>query len=665
MAHQPVLYDGTLPGPDSAVATQLNLVDIAQHRQNAIDLYQFLVDEDKELLQLNVDETPRTCLIGLPSSSQVRLIHCIGMGVSPIGAISTLDNKLLCLTGDGGPDIGAPTPIVLPTTVTEKQDVLAMTKEQVFTTITTQGENYTWPLLSRLRANDANSTASVMQIAPIPAFLVLDGIHQDLDAAEILERIESLDNKEGEMFAHLTGFLCACLTGHNQNDHCPRIPQNIVVATAAPTARRWAHTKFQRAYPTLVPQPAANAAPGNADIAAILAHLTAQQNRPREPQEEKKDDTNEDALSNMSNLELETTIRMCGLPVGANPTLLPEWFTMCSSKNMNDNFRSTILRKQITTNFRYEDADVPLTNTILKMAVKRNWLGKEGNIDCPSLVNAGSGLSPFIVVDKTEDEVAEQNFGDDALQDASAVTPAELLAQQKISRPSVPTTSDKFLLMLQRYANLLYALFGADCPLFKCVVKIITAFKAFSRNARDKMSQITRASILWVILKQSRRFALGEMDVILEFQGMHDHLAHKMLGFNHAETPAKLLHDDTKDTTKRKQLREGIKEPPPIKKPKLVHNPNTWHNKLRTELEPAIKKAKNPGFLQILKFCDQPLDEVYKTFGKRCAPNCFFGSCSRGNECPRDHSLPSDSEVDKILSMTKKFKDDPSGVFKG
>ena len=674
MAHEPVLYDGTLPGSDSAVATQLNVVDIAQHRQNSIDLYQFLVNEGREMLQINMDDTPRTCLIGLPNSSKVRVIHCIGVGVSPIGAISLIDNQVLCLSGDGGQDIGAPIPLVLPPAVFNKREVLAMTQEQFTTIITTQGENYTWPLLQRIRAHEANTKVIVMQIAPIPAFLVMDGINKDLDAAEVIERIMSLDNTDGEMYEHLNEFLRACLTAHNQNDPCPRIAQDLLLAQAPAVARRWAHSKFQRVFPTLLTNtpatPAIQATPEgpiNADIAAILAHLAAQ--NPRRPmEEEKKDAGNDDNASNMSHLELETTLLMCGLPVGANPALLPEWFNKCSAKNMTDNFRSTILRKQITNNYRYEDAEVPLTNTILKMAVKRNWLGKEGNIDCPSLVNAGSGLSPFIVEDKTEDEVAEQNHDDDAINNASAVTPAELLAQQKHSKATVPDTSDKFLLMLQRYANLLYALFGADCPLFKCLVKLITAFKAFSRNARDKMSQITRASILWVLLKQSRRFSIGEMDVILEFQGMHEHLAHKMLGFNHAETPAKLLLLEEKNEMKRKTPPRGEPQKPDTgpKRPKASNsNPNTWHNKLKLALEPAIKKGKNPGFLQIMKYCDQDLIDIYKMFGKKCAPNCFFGTCSRGNECPRDHSLPNDTEVEKILSMTKKFQDEPTGVIKG
>ena len=325
MAHEPVLYDGTLPGSDSAVATQLNVVDIAQHRQNSIDLYQFLVNEGREMLQINMDDTPRTCLIGLPNSAKVRVIHCIGVGVSPIGAISLIDNQVLCLSGDGGQDIGAPIPLVLPPAVFNKREVLAMTQEQFTTIITTQGENYTWPLLQRIRAHEANTKVIVMQIAPIPAFLVMDGINKDLDAAEVIERIMSLDNTDGEMYEHLNEFLRACLTAHNQNDPCPRIAQDLLLAQAPAVARRWAHSKFQRVFPTLLTNtpatPAIQATPEgpiNADIAAILAHLAAQ--NPRRPmEEEKKDAGNDDNASNMSHLELETTLLMCGLPVGANP----------------------------------------------------------------------------------------------------------------------------------------------------------------------------------------------------------------------------------------------------------------------------------------------------------------------------------------------------------
>ena len=125
---------------------------------------------------------------------------------------------------------------------------------------------------------------------------------------------------------------------------------------------------------------------------------------------------------------------------------------------------------------------MPLTNFILKMAAKKNWLGNEANIECPSLHNAGDGLSPFIVLDLDEDAVAVLNAEDDALDKASSVTAAEIKATKGKAKASVPKTADGFLLMLMQYANLLFALFSSDCPLYLCVVQVITAFKSFSRS---------------------------------------------------------------------------------------------------------------------------------------------------------------------------------------
>jgi hypothetical protein len=661
-----VIYNGTLPGPDSAVATVVSADDMAVHRQNAIDLYQFLVDDAKQLLQLNVDATPRTAVLGLPNSSKVRLLHCLGAGASGIGAISPTDGKLLCLTGDGDQEIGAPTPMVLPPEVLELREVICMTEAQFLTQLAEKGPTYTWPLVSRLRANEENQPKLVMQIAPIPAFLILDGFTKDVDAAELLERIFSLDNTDGEMYQHLKSYLQACLTGHNLGDPSPRISQDIVFAPPPLTARRWAKSRFARSFPTLIPAPAppANATAPPMDIAAIIAQLLPAAQGQRAQGEEKKEE--EDTPLNMSQQELATTLLMCGLPAGANLTLLPAWIRTCAEKGMTDAYRSTVLRKHIMNNYRYEDAEVPLTNTILKMAIKRNWLGKEGNVDCPSLLNASEGLSPFLLMDLTEDQVAHLNYDEDAITDASSVTPSELKALKTKTKAIVPTSSEKFLLLLQRYANLLFALFGADCPLFQCVVTVITAVKAYSRNARDKMTQITRASILWVILKQSRRFSIGEMDVIQEFKGMHEHLANKMLGFNHAETPLDLLSSTKpQDTQKRKSNNNTPAADKQSEPKKQKTNPNSWHGKLKQALEPALTAAKQPGFLQAMAYCEVNLIDIYKKFGKKCAPNCFFGKCSRGNECTRDHSLPNDKEIEYIMEATKKLRTEPTGLLQG
>ena len=63
--------------------------------------------------------------------------------------------------------------------------------------------------------------------------------------------------------------------------------------------------------------------------------------------------------------------------------------------------------------------------------------------------------------------------------------------------------------MLKRYTNLLYALFSEDCPMFNAMVAIIRALKDLSCKARKRMATATKGSILWILLLQSRQFALG------------------------------------------------------------------------------------------------------------------------------------------------------------
>ena len=208
----PVFYDGTLPGPDGAVAGQLNNTDMPTHRQRTTELYQFWINDTKEFLQLNMDHTARTCLLGLPGSSMVRVLHTTGVGASGLGTTSAIDNRLLFLMGDEGLDIGSPLPLTLPKSVVIRADVITVTKAQFHTNLTTQGQAFTWPLVRRTNT-EANPAVNVMQLAPIPSYLVLDGITKDLYAAEILERIYGLDDTDSAMFTHLIFFsLLALLT---------------------------------------------------------------------------------------------------------------------------------------------------------------------------------------------------------------------------------------------------------------------------------------------------------------------------------------------------------------------------------------------------------------------------------------------------------------------
>jgi len=144
------------------------------------------------------------------------------------------------------------------------------------------------------------------------------------------------------------------------------------------------------------------------------------------------------------------------------------------------------------------------------MILKQDWtasnVGKRA-----ALANAAKGLSPFAMVDLTEDVAFMHQEADD-MRKASAVSATEIRAARAKLAASVPKDADRFMLMLKRFRNLLFALFTSQCPLFIQIYDIIKAFREYSASARANISTESRASILRIILlDQARRFTQGKM----------------------------------------------------------------------------------------------------------------------------------------------------------
>jgi hypothetical protein len=670
------IHDGTLPAPVGNVATALNADSLADQRTAATSLFTFLQNPERELLQLNIGDgdKPRTFLINLPNSSKVRVCHCIGVGASAIGTTSPTDGKLLVLTGDGGHDIGAPAPLVLPKSMVDAQDIISMTHELFVSRLAEKGRDYTWPLASRAKACEgATNTFNIMAIAPIPIFLVNDGIEADLDAALVYERVLGLDDATNDMFTHLKHFLLAVLTGHNQNDIPPHVTQDDLFAPTPADAKKWAKTKFNKCYPTLAPpnvpvQP--NAEGGNAQVAQILAQLLQlqQQTNQRNNEEEKKDDEVGPNPNGFSIKEWETICEMCGKQNNANITTLPQWIQDISDKSNSESYKMTIIRKHIMDNEFYDDAEVPLTATLLKMVAKRNWAGKDGNIKRPSILHAAEGLSPFMVLDFSEDEVAALNDADENIGQASHVTPGDIKALKSKFKPKVPDTSEKFIVLLKTFANLIFSLFSIDSPLFQYLQTVIKALREYSPRARDAMSNSTKASILWVILKQSRLFAIGETAVLAEFQEVQRILTAKSASYNHAETPQELIETSNASDKKRKKedkSKNSNQNEGQNKQLKPTKNANCWHPKLKAALEGPLQVSNHPSFLAIFQYCGTNPDEVCARWESRCAPNLFFGKCFYGDKCRKEHVLAKEWEIPKMLKLVEKFVQKPLGLRQG
>jgi hypothetical protein len=94
-------------------------------------------------------------------------------------------------------------------------------------------------------------------------------------------------------------------------------------------------------------------------------------------------------------------------------------------------------------------------------------------------------------------------------------------------------------------------------------------------------------------------------------------------------------------------------------------NINKWHQKLREVLGQPLKAAGYPNFLAVMKYCNANPEEVYSRWSNKCAPNTFFGRCTLGMSCRKDHSFPTDNEVEKIIAITKKLQDNPTGIKQG
>lgn len=112
--------------------------------------------------------------------------------------------------------------------------------------------------------------------------------------------------------------------------------------------------------------------------------------------------------------ELEDILSMCGKANDSDPILLPNWIQECAKKGSN-NYKLTVVMKQIMNHSYYDDAEIPITRPLLKMILKRQWTSKDGNITRPSMATTKEGLSPFAVLGLDEDAVARINNADDAL----------------------------------------------------------------------------------------------------------------------------------------------------------------------------------------------------------------------------------------------------------
>jgi hypothetical protein len=654
------IWDGTLPAPTGKLAREFEKVNIEDQKTLTSSVYQFLLEADSSLTQLNSENRLYTALINVPHSNIIRVIYGLGYGSSGIGETSPIDNTILAMSGEGDATLGVPPTITLPSSARNIVTLRTPTDAELQEALTKTKTS--WHRFKRNNISE-NSVSEVLKIAPIPAFLVYDGFNKDLSAEEIYERVLSLEDQEEESITHCRNFLRACCVSRNLPDPKQFCAIDSFLSPQTVEARNWATSKFKLLVPTLTKADASNTQhqPTNKtteleDILSRLAPTLAA--APKQPANEIKP---EDKFG-MSPTELKSTLAMCGLREGEED-LLPDWLVTTNEKGQNDNTRNQIIIATLK-NILFEDAEIPVTAPLLLMIRKRKWLS-----DDPTATyrTAAKGLSIFAVAPLTEDEVALINDTMEALEQATTTTAKEYKDVTRI-KAKIPEDSHDFLLLIKTFANLLYALFGSSCPLYLHVRKMIKAFTAYTRTALKAMSMATKASVLWITLLQTRHFAGGNLTTLAEFQNMMDKITAKESVITHAEVPAAFL---TPKSSKRKS--EEITNPkdpttPPRKQLNFTPPPVTPSPDRPTRVHPVLREKlvnnvirKNPhmSLTKIAKYCNTTLSALCKDTSK-CVVG-FLGMCN-SRYCRRRHMVASDAEADHMIMQLEKAISDPEGL---
>jgi len=652
--HQNLFWDGALPAADGEVALQFAKTTPADQIEFTTKVYTFLLDPNANPLTLNAETRPLAAMLSLPDSNLVRLVYSLGYGASGIGDSSPTDRKFLVLSGEGGAAIGSPQVFTLPSTITDIQAVKCPTLPITLASLSV--EKNSW---YRAKANDVTTTFELMKIAPIPAYLVFDGFNKDLEAETVLERLLQVDDQENEMIAHGVAFTQACLVKHTANGAKQHLPPAVFMQQQSVQAKTWATTKFK----TLLPAASTGLGPGSPakDNDAFTSFMSSMQNNFHTP------DRNRDSRGptvvtpeekyGMSETELSSTLKLCGLKKG-DEHLLPAWLLQMSEKGQNDNTRNQIIIKRLQK-VLYDDAEIPITAPLLTMIRKRKWLSDD---PVPSLRTASKGLSIFAVVQMSEDQVASINEMMEALENATTTTAREYREVTTIVA-RVPDESYEFQLLLKTYANLLYALFESQSPIYAAVKQIIKALNAYKRNALTAMPKRTKATILWIILLQTRHFAAGNENHLSEFKTMCDKLTAKDMSISHAEVPTALYEDKPATEVKpgKRKAEEGVLKDPIDKKGKKTPlGPLKIHPKLKEKIyDPIMKNNPSYSLTKLAKYSNTSLPAMALDKSK-CLLH-FFGKCTHPN-CSRRHLEASDDEADHIINLLEKAIIEPEGL---
>ena len=669
-------WDQQWPAARGPAATEIlkALGSMGDQKARAKAHFNLLKAVDSNMHVLNGDNHPVAYVLLKPNEFKARIVYSIGV---PMDILSSLNpNELtnfsaLMLDLKGGKSY--PAAMTFPTTVRDVQTI----KVPSATMVDDKSANFPeqWPAWARTDVHRDGEEVEIMQIAPVPFFTVLDGLDHDLDLLEVHERLSSLSDADTEPYViHAMALLRSGMARYNQADEKPYLKHAIFGQAQSDALYQWAEAKFRAICPAFVPS-GGQTGTGSDDLKQMMQLFLASQMNQQvasgavaSPAVQAPAQKSWSEKLNISDMDLELYMLLCGLELGNEEEQLPVWLEKLKQKNTSTGAKDRICVEALGHKI-YSSHSPPALKTTLQMMQTQNWLGGELQA---TYANAMKGLSPFLCTPMSEEAISSWNEMEDALAKAKATSVEDLKAQKR--KLTVPENFEGLLKVLKSFVNLLHACFGGRCPLSIELRKTVAALEKYSDGAQNQMTKPTIAAIMWIVLLQTKKFALGHMQigvhtvVLPEFTVMQNAIMCKNPTIAHAEVPSALLKPPGSKRTLETPAAGDDVTPKTPKKPKadkdqVPKGPIAvkLHTLVQSKLSGILTEAKAnrvPVSL-ICQACDTTPKAVLHP--SVCLTGAMYGSCGI-RQCKRKHDLITDEQADKILDCFAPIIHDPTKI---
>ena len=695
--HQLILWDGNWPGATGKIADYLftKAGTPAAQKETAEFVFDFLKAPALGFGALEADTKPVAYIIHVAGTTNIRVLY----GLSPVvkNHLSperpTLFRALMRdLTSDHDRFPGI---MCLPASIMDAQTVQIPTDAFYFAKLADAAIDKTVPWCKTGSAQDAMSNtekedAELFKIAPVPFYTVLDGLEQDLPAAEVAERMQFLiDIEHKEYLQHALNFCKACAThyGASAKDKIPTVPAGAFAHIPSEEDKGWAIGRTTQLCPNLAvaAQPTtlsdnstaiAAAAGLNARMLEMMKDMLAAQGLRGGQQgtgASTKDKEEEELLKNtwhgklsMSKSGVTHLLRFCGLEEGQEHLIPKLWFRL-GEKGMETVDKQREIRRVLENKKTYVDVRAPVTASLLKIIAKRDWCEGEMTI---TLSNIMKGLSIFAMQPLSAEEISSFDAYDECLDRASSTTVQDIAGGSSKRKHHVPSTCHGLETYIKSLVNILDAITDSGSPLADDLKFILLQLQQWDSSARAALSQAQIGTIMWVILKESRRFYNGiEKDKCAMFHAMCNHLKGQM-PFSIVGLPEGLL--EAKKTTKTQKEKKRGRPDDDKDKASVIDlteggsPPQKQRTKIKQELNPIIvdkmgstlNKARRAN-LGLSQLCELVGEKIWDMFPDYCGYTTMYGKCSRPN-CIFKHEMTPDAVAKKVVAKFKKVIDDPT-----